>query len=91
MPDNGHAEEKYVPDVLTLTLDRRTMLLEMGGNVIERKKSDPRMFDLIWAMLNQALHHIDVEFRIAAGFEAQMAQKQAQEEFVRMQRLMGKM
>lgn len=92
MPENGNEQEQQPElDHLLLTYNRRTLLLELTGDAHDRLKSgDPRGFDLVLGMLTQAHRHIEVQFRIVAGLQAQLQQKQAQEEFNRVERLLGK-
>jgi hypothetical protein len=90
MSDNGNAQVSEL-DHLFLAFDRKTMTLTISGDAWDRvAQRDPRAFDLLLAMLGQATRHVETQFRIIAGMEAQAAQRAAQEEYNRVQRLMGK-
>ena len=83
MAENGEAKAAQVNvDQIVLTLNRETGELNIGGNV--------QNLNLSLNMLAQATRHLDVQFRIIAATEAQAQIKQQQEDFQRVQRLMGK-
>lgn len=75
---NGQAEV----DVITLTRDRKTGAVSIGGNVTD--------MDLHLNMLAQATRHMEVQFRIIAAMEAQAQVKQRQEDMARVANLMRK-
>ena len=83
MAENGEAKAAQVNvDQVVLIRDRTTGQVTINGNVQD--------LDLMLDMLARATRHMDVQFRITAAVEAQARIKQQQEDFQRVQRLMGK-
>lgn len=83
MSENGEAKAGQLDvDQIVLIRNRKTGEFSIGGNVQD--------IDLSLNMLAQATRHLDVQFRIIAAVEAQARTKQQQEDFQRVQRLMGK-
>ncbi len=69
-------------DLITLTRDRKTGQVSIGGNVTD--------IDLCLNMLVQATRHMDVQFRIIAAMDAQAQAQQRKEDMARVANLMRK-
>jgi hypothetical protein len=84
MSENGEAKQaqQLEVDQIILTRDRKTGGVQVSGNVQD--------IDLTMDILNRALRFFDVQYRITVGTQIQMNIKAQQDEFLRVQRLLGK-
>jgi hypothetical protein len=83
MAENGEQKAQELNcDQIVLLRDRTTGRVTLTGNVQD--------IELGMDMLGRALRFLDVQYRIQAGIAAQAELKQRQEEFMRVQSLLGK-
>jgi len=67
---------------LIITRDAKTGAVTIGGNVTD--------IELSLEMLSRVTRYLDVQYRIMAAIDAQQEVKKRQEEFRRVQQLLGK-
>ena len=67
---------------LIITRDTKTGAVTIGGNVTD--------IELSLEMLSRVTRYLDVQYRIMAAIDAQQEVRKRQEEFKRVQQLLGK-